>query len=68
MKLPLITDEVIDFLSTRFDTPVSINDTNEQIRWKAAQADVVRQIKSVYSMQKSGDKGATQGFNIKMDD
>jgi phage tail tube protein FII len=52
----MFTDEQLDLLRSRFDVPVGMNDTDAQIRWKAAQRDVVKQVEHMMQEQEQAEQ------------
>ena len=61
----IFTEAQMNLLRSRFDCQVTINDTNEQIRWKAAQRDVVRQIEYLMEEQEQAEAFPSQSQNLK---
>lgn len=69
MVHPIITSHTLDWLRVVCDVPPKSSDSNDVIRWKAAQRNIYIQAKALYDNQNksSGNAAEKLGYNIKSD-
>lgn len=70
---PIITADTLAWLKALCDVPVSVNDTDKQLRWKAAQRDIYLKAKHFHELgmapeNKSRDTAAKYGITVKHED
>lgn len=69
MKNPIITRELLEWLEAVCDRAPKASDSNDVIRWKAAQRNVHTTVKNLFDSQNAshGNKAVELGFTIKSD-
>jgi len=69
MRTPQINEDVVLWLESCVDTTPRKKDTNEELRWKGAQREVLDIARNLHEAQKAGKPtDLAKGFKRKSDD